>query len=86
MPPQNRLFSCQKGIGIYSYKDFDLCETAGPGRVDLRDDLHDTALDEFPSPQDQYHDRDFPAREVLLIAEILIGGDQPVEASGLSLL
>ena len=82
MPPQNRLFSYQKGIGIYSYKDFDLCETAGPDRVDLRD----TALDEFPSPQDQYHDRDFPAREVLLIAEILIGGDQPVEASGLSLL
>jgi hypothetical protein len=66
--------------------DGGLSEAAGRGRVHCYDNLRNVRFDEAPSPLTQYNNRDLPAREILLVAEILVRRNQHLEPRGLGLI
>src|SRR5580658_8340487 len=66
-------------------RDVHLCKAAGSCGVHRRDDLRDMWFDEGPSSLTQHNNRNLAAREILLIPEILVCGNEHFEPGGLGL-
>ena len=63
-------------------RDIDFGVAAGRCGVHGGDDLWDSRLNEAPATFSENYDRDFPAREFLLVGDVFVGRDENFEASG----
>ena len=60
-------------------REFPFDEVAKVKRIDRRGDLRQVKLNHGPTRRRQHQNREASASQVLLVAQVLIGGDQGIE-------